>query len=99
MLAIELDVQVQDAVCRGMVWSHVDVHRLRSRTVVFEQALVFAEGDDLWLVLIVVPAQWVALPGLGQENPPEVGMVFVLDTDQIVRLPLVPRCRRIHGHG
>jgi hypothetical protein len=78
----------------GVVGPDVDEHRIGvgslAAVVLLEGVGVLTEGDDLWLGLVVIQRERVALPGLGQEDPAEVGVVLVLDTDEVVGLPLVP---------
>ena len=67
-----------------VVGADVEEHRVptfRVHVVLLERVLVFVERDDLGLVLVVVEAERVALPGLREENPLEVRVVLVLDAD------------------
>ncbi len=98
LLAVEDRLQMEDAVGRRVVRSDVEEHRVRLgvTVVVLERVRVLRERGDLRAIPVVVHRQRVALPRLWKEDPAEVGVVVVLDPDQVVRLPLVPVRRAEH---
>jgi len=55
------------------------------------ERLALLERDGLRAGPVVVQRERVALPGLRQEDAPQVGVVLVLDADEVVSLALVPR--------
>ena len=55
------------------------------------ERLALLERDGLRAGPVVVQRERVALPGLRREDAPQVGVVLVLDADEVVSLALVPR--------
>ena len=78
LLTVQYDPDVEDTVGRGVMGADVEEHRLGivGTTARCERVGVFTERHHLRLFLVVVVPERVTLPGLGQQDPPQIRMVI-----------------------
>jgi hypothetical protein len=48
------------------------------------------ECHNLWPVLIIIERKWMSLPCLREQNAAEIGVIMILDTDEVICLTFMP---------